>query len=168
MSGFAVTRSGAASVVLQSVVDIDNAALLASPTARPVLIPAVAGHVILPLSIVFVTNFAAIYTNLNAGLAVYPIGNGAGQQVDLFGFQLNSDATVEERPSRWLASTTRRVVPWLPVYRTNSFNAFTFDLSDAAREWILFVNNQASGNFTGGNAANVLRVALTYTLIPTT
>lgn len=111
--------------------------------------------------IVRVVNSTGDYTNINA-LCLTNINLGSDNSLTfsppMGGSEIFNDlgfATFFSQPARTGDASGDPILPF--------FNTLTDALLDNAI--VLAVNNQGDGNFTGGNAANRIRVTVLYTII---
>lgn len=131
-------------------VTLTDAQIKALPTTIPDVVPAQAGKILRFLSAHLLWDSrAGAYTNLDNDLYMvfrYSAGDTVSEAAFVGGLLETSDKTSSDVTAKaagnesLLAGTENRALQ-------------------------LHVNNAASGNFTGGNAANTLKVTVLYTII---
>ena len=152
--------------VLKTTTTLTDAQVKALPTTSVTVVAASgAGSAILPLFVHLHCAAAADYTNIDAG-CVMELNNGAG-----FG-------TLDQALA---SSVSGLLAPGDPADPLNAFVSTTqrqrgatvtaglaniYDSDIDNKPLILRVTNGAAGNFTGGDAANVLTVTTYYVVVP--
>lgn len=133
-------------------VQFNDAAIKALPTTTPQLVPGVLGKVILPMWVSYIlTPWVADYTNIDGAskFAVNVAGNPYTNPVFGAGAILAQGAAT---------------VIWTDVGREFDYTPLPF-ASLVNEALLLTVTNAAAGDFTGGDATQVLTVQVLYELI---
>lgn len=158
-------------VVLSQSFEFTNAQVKASPTTPLVIVPAtevinytgIPTRLQIPLfAFVRTANLAAAYDNINASVATY-INLGSDNSFTYSGplkggAYLQFNGSVFMLPCPGFLTGSESGVPIVA-----SFNNLNDSLLDNA---ICFaVNNQGTGNFTGGEPANVIKGLVLYAII---
>lgn len=144
---------------------LNDAQIKALPTTPFEVVPAPGpGYFSLPLSANLHLEWVADYTNID-GSAFLFIDDAPGDQ-----FITNlSEAVSSASLSGLLANgeNSNAILPPLPLIDTGAlFGLSGFPDTDLLNQALrIHVNNGASGNFTGGNVNNVLRVTVLYSII---
>lgn len=144
------------SIVATATITLTDAQIKALPTTGIEIVPAPgAGRVLRPYLALIISNFATVYTNLDAGNLGMVIDDGAGDVTDYCSM------------TGMMNSTTRKVASMGPYSVTDdaSGNGVVPRLNLTGAEnspLTLFASNAAAGNLTGGNAANTLKVIVHY------
>jgi hypothetical protein len=149
---------------------------LPTTTTPELLVAPGAGKVALPVSVAFVTDFAANYTGVDADGSYVGVfwddGADVAQWGDLIQNAVGGFTTHLTDLTQLLAPSSSRALLQLPVaYRANtdsngvaSVLAPTRDLAVMEdKHLILFCGNGA--DFTGGNPANTLTITVYYVLL---
>ena len=156
---------------------LTEAEIKALPTTAIDLIPAPgANYRIKPLALTCVGTFASAgYTNINATYASMQLQTGGGLWVSVAVSNDSSVSPVLTALTDFFAIGAGRImdVP-IPFMYTNVDSTFTFQgyvqpnlntLSSVENSKLqLAVDNNGSGDFTGGNVNNRLRVTVYYTI----
>ena len=146
-------------------VDIPNASVLTLPTAGITLVSAIAGAVIFPIAALARLSWVADYTNIDAA-AQFKISCG-----DLELTHLN-ETVAGSTVSDLLAAGGTFSVAFGGLLTPVSGNQTIpiAGLDDVAvgvgQPLTVFINNQASGNLTGGDPGNVLQLTTFYCVVP--
>lgn len=154
-------------------VTLTDAQVKALPTTPITLIAAPgSGSTIVPLqAILRATCTAGAYTNINAticNLAVYWLGDFSTWP--LVGVVNDSSASPSPGKVTTFLGGANKHIAILPAYTDNYTNNWNLPpvIGDAIYEnkaIAIAVDNNGSGNFTGGNAANTLRVDVIYLVL---
>jgi hypothetical protein len=147
-------------------VDLTNAQVLALPTTPVTIVSAVAGKLLLPTYAALWAKLTADYTNIDANCTVeIDLGNANAD------WALSPTVEASGLASGLLASSGGNVIVFATQQFAGGVGAAATSFEAAESDWVadgvgqpitLSVFNHASGNFTGGDAANKLRVTVQY------
>jgi hypothetical protein len=164
------TISGEGQVFLLAQQTLTHAQILALPTTPFELIPAPrAGQIIVPLHGLAVFNWTANYTNIDPNCRLSIVQENSAFASDFVASI--TEAAIDSAVSILLANgesaitvfpTAANVNQGVDARDTLGHVAFETPGLIDGRNIVLAVNNQAAGNFTGGNVANKMLVAVTY------
>jgi hypothetical protein len=157
---FLPSSGGGSSLLHQATVTLTDAQIKALPTTGEVQIVAApaAGLMIYPAAVVVrcdtlldgysnIDNFAEFYIGVGTARTLFPILGGS-EIGDLLG-------AFDDVFAPFVMATQ----PDIGMHAVADYTAHALKL---------IVTNNAAGNFTGGNAANTLRVSVTYYILDTT
>lgn len=163
-SGGGGSGGGGASVLSQATATLTNAQVLALPTTPVQLVAAPgANKTLVPIHAVFALRWTANYANFAAsGFLGVDIASDAGVFMALLDQAIGQVANLLAAGSDFEALTG----PAAPVAGNVDIAALGDTLAAISNKALTVqADNGASGNYTGGNAANTLQVsALYYTL----
>lgn len=167
------TASAALGAVRSASITLTDAQIKALPTTPVEVVPAKAGFILLPLMAVLENNNIAAYTNVNATFSFLSIvyGNDAVEPMTIL-TQSDGQGGVREANvnlGSFLGTDPLRVI--LTTYgggivsapQNMTIVASTYPAADFESALNIYAYNMGSGNFTGGNAANTMKITLVYT-----
>jgi hypothetical protein len=128
-----------------------NAQILALPTTTPTLVAAITGRIIMPWMVSYTLHpWVADYTNIDGGSKI--------------GVNIGAVFTNPAFVASALLAQGKATVIWTEVGREFDYLPYDYNalLSLPLK---LTVTNAAAGNFTGGNATQVLTVQVFYNVL---
>lgn len=156
-----VLATGSGVAVLQRITTLTDAQIKALPTTPLTIVPAVAGKIIVPIQVALQLDASAgAYTNISAGNANYIHWDIGG----VFSNLTRNDLFLNTATKRYAPLTTRVLNDAIPNAVLELYNQRVGEGSVVAAPLELKSLN-AAGAFTGGNAANTLKVTTFYELV---
>jgi hypothetical protein len=150
-------------LIFTTTVTLTDAQIKALPTTPLVILPKAGSNVAnyLVSAFLFVDTVAGAYTNVTA------TGSGYSHSLLLTYSDETGEVTNFAHSVTMLASARQSICKWTPGLPSIVAGTALLDLSGAATLAVnadisLMANNGAGGNYTGGNAANRLRITLDY------
>jgi hypothetical protein len=150
-------------LIKQKQLILTDAQIKALPSTPNIIIAAPGiNKIILPISVVFITNIVSIYTNLNVNAAVQVSWNGSTSAGLTYSYIKDSNAGM-------LSSTGPGFFPQVlgtvgDGSGTNFPPAGDFT-SFANKSFTIEGINGVDGNWTGGNILNTLKIVLFYAIL---
>lgn len=122
-------------------------------------------RIIVPQSALILSNLTSIYTNIHINSVIYFKYTGTAQQVLIVGSEAaaGSVTSVLAVPINAVAIFPNRI--FFTGVSTLDIDAAINQLDVINKGIELVIDNQGSGNLTGGNAANSLNVILCYAVV---
>ena len=158
---------GGASIIQSATVTLTDAQIKALPTTGVEIVAAQGVNTIInPLNAVIVFNWAADYTNIDGACQLFIQADSGNSTLD---FLRQADGNVVSDFFANGSSTFINIQSNQKVANINGnttvANSPAF-ISDFENQGLsIKINNGASGNLTGGNAANTLKVTVYYTVV---
>ena len=147
---------------------LTDAQVKALPTTGIEILPAPdAGTIRDWTRIIVSSNLTAAYTNVDAGCVIQVRYGAAGFLQEYYNSGTYFDASFV---SSLLNSTTDTVLTILPVLDAGeptlgSQPLASYPYADLQDSLLFKITNNAAGNFTGGNSANVVKVTVIYSIV---
>lgn len=169
--GLGLSGTDLTGLVFAASVTLTDAQIKALPTTGvQVLAAPVSGYRPKPIGgSLYVNANAGIYTNINTTYSDFHIETGAGQYMAYGPVNDNTVTPALTGVSDLFGSTAVRVMDLpMPFLQYDGGYIVTSSLIPAsgvvAQQWLVKIDNNGSGNFTGGNAANSGKVTVYYVL----
>jgi len=153
--------TGTGVCMFKEVTTLTDAQIKALPTTAVTIVPLTAGKIIVPLAVLLqVDHTAAAYTNISAGVGNYISARFGGWDSP----RIPNDNLLTPAGKRTTFLPLHLYIDAVPptVIALRTYSYLDGDLEGSALE-IRCTN--ALGNFTGGNAANSMKVTVYYQLI---